>query len=108
MKTTAYVFILYGLIVLLSGISSFRFLGYRFAYIVESLAGIFILLGAIFLLLEKKPAMYLLCFLSLLLTIFYGYFFYSTTMFFPGLLTAVSFFTFITTLINLFKIVKIK
>jgi len=104
MKTTAYVSLLYGLIIILSGIMAFRYADSQMALFIEVLAGIIILLNIFFMLQERKFSFYILLVISFLLAIFYGYNFSQTSQFFPGILTAVSFFVFIMELLKIFKV----
>ncbi|NGX44605.1 MAG: hypothetical protein K1060chlam3_00775 [Candidatus Anoxychlamydiales bacterium] len=104
MKTTAYISLIYGLIVILSGIMAFRFTSSLTPLVVEVFLGIVILANVFFMMLEKKPSFYVLLVLSFLLVIFYGYNFAQTHQFFQGLLTGISFFVFMNELLKIFKI----
>ena len=104
MKTTAYISLIYGLIVILSGLMAYRFSNNVFSLFIEVLIGIIILINVFFMMKEKKMSFYILCVLSFLLTIFYGYNFSLDTQFFQGILTIISFFIFVYELIKIFKI----
>ncbi|NGX27929.1 MAG: hypothetical protein K940chlam1_00101 [Candidatus Anoxychlamydiales bacterium] len=104
MKTTAYVSLIYGLIIILSGIMAFRFANSMASLFIEVLAGIIILANVFFMMQERKFSFYLLFVISFLLAIFYGYNFSQTQHFFAGILTAVSFFIFIMELLKIFKV----
>ena len=106
MKTTAYVSLIYGLVIILSGIMAFRFENSFISFFVEIGAGIIILGNVFFMIKEKTLSFYVLLILSFLLAIFYGYNFYKSYQFFPGLLTAISFFVFVYELLKIFKIFK--
>ncbi len=104
MKTTAYLSLIYGLIIILSGIMSFRFMGRLIPFIIEVGLGSIILANVIFMILEKKLSFYVLLILSLLLAIFYGYNFSHSNHFFQGVLASISFFIFIYELLKILKI----
>ncbi|HEU64051.1 MAG: hypothetical protein KR126chlam4_00142 [Candidatus Anoxychlamydiales bacterium] len=104
MKTTAYISLIYGLIIILSGIMAFRFTDKLAPLVVEVFLGIVILANVFFMMMEKKPSFYVLLVLSFLLAIFYGYNFSQTHQFFQGVLTGISFFVFIYELLKLFKV----
>ncbi len=104
MKTTAYVSLIYGLIVILSGIMAFRLTNSLFSTFIEVFAGIIILGNVFFMMREKKMSHYALLALSFLLAIFYGYNFSLSHQFFHGILTAISFFVFVFELLKIFKV----
>jgi hypothetical protein len=104
MKTTAYISLLYGLIIILSGIMAYRFENNTISLYIEIPIGIIIIGNVFFMMKSKKLSFYLLLGLSLLLTIFYGYYFSKTYQFFNGLLAGISFFVFIYEFLKVFKI----
>ncbi|NGX34045.1 MAG: hypothetical protein K1060chlam1_00392 [Candidatus Anoxychlamydiales bacterium] len=104
MKTTSFISLIYGLIIILSGIMAFRFTNQLTSLVVEVGLGIVILANVFFMMMEKKPSFYILLVLSFLLAIFYGYNFSQTHQFFQGVLAALSFFVFIYELLKILKI----
>lgn len=108
MKTTAYISLVYGLIVILSGVMAFRFENNIISLFIEVLAGIIITGNVFFMMREKKASFYVLVILSFLLAIFYGYNFSKTNQFFHGILAAISFFVFIFELLKIFKVFKVE
>jgi len=106
MKTTAYLSLIYGLIIILSGIMAYRFTNLFSHLIIEVGLGIIIVGNVMFMLMEKKISFYVLMILSFLLAIFYGYNFSQTTQFFQGVLAAISFFVFILELLKILNIFK--
>jgi len=104
MKTTSFISLIYGLIIILSGIMAYRFTNQLTSLIVEVGLGIIIAANIFFMMMEKKISFYLLLALSFILTIFYGYNFSQTTQFFQGVLAAISFFVFIYELLKIFKV----
>lgn len=104
MKVTAYISLIYGLIIILSGIMAFRFTSNLMPLVVEVGLGIIILANVFFMMMEKKLSFYVLLVISFLLAIFYGYNFSQTHQFFHGVLTAISFFVFIYELLKIFNI----
>jgi len=104
MKTTAYISLIYGLIIILSGIMAFRFDDSIASLFVEVIAGIIILANVFFMMMEKKISFYVLFIISLLLAVFYGYNFSQTTQFLQGILAAISFFIFVYEFLKIFKV----
>lgn len=105
MKKSAFISLLYGIIVILSGVTTFS-LSYNLVSLLEGFFGIILLINVYFLMKNKKLSFYVLFVLSFLLTIFYGYDFSQTNNFFPALLTAISFFVFIFELLRILKVFK--
>ncbi|NGX63998.1 MAG: hypothetical protein KR126chlam6_01422 [Candidatus Anoxychlamydiales bacterium] len=103
MKTTAYISLIYGLIIILSGTMEYRFEASYAALFIEVLAGIIIVFNVFFMLQNKRFSNYVLLTISLLLAIFYGYVFSQTPRFFPAILTAISFFVFIIGILQIFR-----
>lgn len=106
MKISPFVSFIYGLIVILSGIMSFRFENKLIALLIEIPLGAIIIGNAFFMMLEKKLSYYVLLILSFLLAIYYGYNFSQTTHFFPALLTGISFFVFVHELLKIFRVFR--
>lgn len=103
MKTMPYIALLYSLIVILSGMISFAYENNLIALIVESLCGAIIFANVFCMIREKRASYYILCALSILLEINYGYIFFRSPYFFSGLLAALSFFIFISSLLKTFN-----
>lgn len=104
MKTSSFISLIYGLIVILNGIMSFRFENNLTALLVEVPLGVIIIGNIFFMMNEKKFSFYVLFIVSFLLAIFYGYNFSQNYHFFNGLLTAISFFVFVHELLKIFKV----
>jgi len=106
MKTTAYISLIYGLIVILSGVMAFRFDDSLPSLFIEVFLGIFLLGNVFFMMIGKKFSFYVLFIISLLLAVFYGYNFSQSNQFFQGILAAISFFIFIYEFLKIFKVFR--
>ncbi len=104
MKTTAYMTLLYSLIVILGGIMSFRYADMTISLFVEVFLGIILFISSLFMLKEMMFSFYSAAILSLLLAIFYGYNFSQTHLFFQGIMSAISIFIFVFEIIKIFRI----
>jgi len=103
MQATPYLTLVYSLIILLSGIMDYQHTDRYLALFYEAASGVVIFICSLFMIKNNIMAHYISAGCSFLLIIYYGYFFASTTNFFPGLLTALSAYIFVMQFIKIFR-----
>jgi len=103
MKTTPFLTLIYSLIVILSGFMDYQNTDRYLAIFFEAPIGVIIFLSAIVMIKDKTYTYYISAIFSFFLIIYYGYYFASTTNFFPGLMTAISAYIFVMQFIKIFK-----
>ena len=103
MGTIPYLTLLYGLIVILSGLMDYQHTDRFLAIFFEAPLGALIFISSLFMIKNKALAHYIAATCSFIMIIYYGYFFASTVNFFPGILTAVSAYIFVMQFIKIFR-----
>jgi uncharacterized membrane protein (UPF0136 family) len=103
MRKIIFFLIVYSILVLLGGTMSFWH-GKKFISLFFEIFGGILLFGSVYFLTKEKKIVHLfVAFIATVLLVYYGYFFYTTTGFFEGVMAAVSAFVAFSNVMEYFK-----